>query len=150
MMNADDLARLLSGAVSPMLVISAAGLLLLSMTNRYGRVIDRARSYTSRWSTLDPMSSEAMAVREELKVVWERAGVLRLAITLSTASVLGVVITVLGLFLQLIIHWPVGSLVAVCFGVSLVLLGASVLAFIRDMTISLRALAHEIKQSGAL
>ena len=31
-------------SIGPVIVISGAGLVLLSMTNRYARVIDRARS----------------------------------------------------------------------------------------------------------
>ena len=72
-MTTEPLAQLLSASVSPMLVISAAGLLLLSMTNRYGRVIDRARAYRKHWATLPEGSAEAAATKEELEVVWKRA-----------------------------------------------------------------------------
>jgi hypothetical protein len=38
-----DLAQLLQSSIAPVTLISGAGLLLLSMTNRYGRAIDRIR-----------------------------------------------------------------------------------------------------------
>ena len=149
-MISDPLPQLLSAAVSPMLVISAAGLLLLSMTNRYGRVIDRARAYRKDWSKLPGDSEEARATKEELEVVWKRARLLRLSISLATMSVLGVVATVLGLFFHLLLGWQIGSLVLDLFGCSLAALAASLLAFLRDMTMSLKALEHEIKEAGVI
>ena len=38
-----DLVPILQMAVGPVILISGVGLLLLSMTNRLGRVIDRSR-----------------------------------------------------------------------------------------------------------
>jgi hypothetical protein len=38
-----QLIRILSASIAPVIVISGIGLLLLSMTNRYSRVIERAR-----------------------------------------------------------------------------------------------------------
>lgn len=132
-----------------MLVISAAGLLLLSMTNRYGRVIDRARAYRREWSNLPQGSAEASAAQEALALVWKRARLLRLSITLATASVLGVVLTVFGLFLHLLAEWPVGPVVLALFGCSLATLAASLVVFLGDMTLSLKALEHEIRQVRA-
>ena len=43
MMSLEELAEVMRLAISPAILISAVGLLLLSMTNRFGRVIDRAR-----------------------------------------------------------------------------------------------------------
>lgn len=131
-----------------MLVISAAGLLLLSMTNRYGRVIDRARAYRKHFSSLPADSQEARATWEELAGIWKRACLLRLAISLATASVLGVVCTVFGLFLHLLADLQIVPLVLGIFGLSLAALAASLVAFLRDMTLSLNALEHEIQQAG--
>ena len=143
-MTTEPLAQLLSASVSPMLVISAAGLLLLSMTNRYGRVIDRARAYRKHWATLPEGSAEAAATKEELEVVWKRARLLRLSITLATLSVLGVVLTVFGLFLHLATKIALVPVIIGIFVCSLAGLAASLLVFLRDMTLSLHALEHEI------
>ncbi|MGH8016807.1 MAG: DUF2721 domain-containing protein [Opitutaceae bacterium] len=42
-MSLNELVPILQLAIGPVIVISGVGLVLLSMTNRYGRVIDRAR-----------------------------------------------------------------------------------------------------------
>lgn len=90
----------------------------------------------------------AAATREELSVVWKRARLLRLAISLAMASVLGVVCTVFGLFLHLLAGLQVVPLVLGLFWISLAALASSLVAFLSDMTLSLHALEHEIKQAG--
>jgi hypothetical protein len=47
-----DVVPLLQASVSPVTVISGVGLLILSMTNRYGRVIDRVRTLLKEFATL--------------------------------------------------------------------------------------------------
>ena len=42
-MQATELTPILQAAVGPVILISGVGLLLLSMTNRFGRVADRSR-----------------------------------------------------------------------------------------------------------
>ena len=146
-MSTDSLTQVLTGSVSPMLVISAAGLLILSMTNRYARVIDRVRAYRKQWVALPEGSDEEAATWAELDVVWRRARLLRLSITLATVSVLGVVLTVFGLFLHLLAWLPTQGLVLGVFGLSLAALAASLVCFLLDLGLSLHALEHEIEQA---
>lgn len=149
-MTTDPLTQILSGAVSPMLVISAAGLLLLSMTNRYARVIDRVRAYRKQWATLPEGSEEADATQADLLLMWRRARLLRLSITLATVSILGVVLTVFGLFLHLLSAFNAGTVVLSLFGCSLAALAGSLVVFLRDLTLSLHALEHEVTEDKAL
>jgi hypothetical protein len=147
-METESLAQLLAAAVSPMLVISAAGLLLLSMTNRYGRVIDRARAYGQKLGGLPGEGEETAVTRRELAMVWKRARLLRLSITLAIVSVLCVVLTVFGLFIHLLTHLEIASVVLVLFAATLLTLAASLVVFLRDMTLSLHALDLEIQNAG--
>jgi len=41
--NLDDLTRVLQASISPVALVSGVGLLILSLTNRFGRVTDRLR-----------------------------------------------------------------------------------------------------------
>ena len=45
-MSLEQIIPILQLAIGPVIVISGVGLVLLSMTNRFGRVIDRSRSLT--------------------------------------------------------------------------------------------------------
>ena len=53
-----DLIPVLQVAIGPVILISGVGLLLLSMTNRFGRVIDRARSLARSLDDATPEEEE--------------------------------------------------------------------------------------------
>jgi uncharacterized protein DUF2721 len=57
-----ELVGILSASIAPVIVISGVGLLVLSMTNRHSRVIDRVRELTKDLEGLD------QAPRRELLV----------------------------------------------------------------------------------
>ena len=46
--------------VSPAVMLSACGLMLLSLGNRYGRVVDRIRAYSSEWRSLKKSNADAV------------------------------------------------------------------------------------------
>ena len=149
-MDATALAPVLTATVSPMLVISAAGLLLLSMTNRYGRVIDRARAYRNQLAAPALDTAAHAATLRHLSIVWRRARLLRLAISLLILAVLGICLTVLGLFLHLIGGWIHGVIILALFGLSLGTMAVGLVLFVRDMGLSLRALEEEIGEIPGL
>lgn len=136
----DQLQALLAASVAPVIVISGAGLLVLSMTNRYGRVIDRAR-HLARDRGPD---AEARQVARQLGIVWQRAQVLRRCITLASLSILLVVATVLSVFATRLLGWEHDVSSVWLFGAALVLLIASLVDFLRDLQLSLAALRLEL------
>lgn len=138
-----QLVRILSASIAPVIVISGVGLLLLSMTNRYSRVIDRARELVK---DLDNTESEERrtSLREQVRITYKRGRILRTAIILSAVSILFVAITVLALFTGQVLSVKVDYVSVPCFGLALVALVGSLYFFIQDVTISLRALDLEI------
>jgi hypothetical protein len=124
------------------IVISGVGLVLLSMTNRYSHVIDRARELIKELDAKDGPDRKLLV--DQVHIIYRRARVLRLAIMLTSASVLFVGLTVLALFAGQVIGATVDYVTVPCFGVSLVSLLGSLFFFIRDVKISLRALELEI------
>ena len=46
--------QIMTASIAPVIVISGVGLLLLSITNRYGRAIDRARLLAQDLAKSDP------------------------------------------------------------------------------------------------
>ena len=58
-----DLIPILQVAIGPVILISGVGLLLLSMTNRLGRVIDRARLLVKGLDHATPEQRERAAAR---------------------------------------------------------------------------------------
>ncbi len=126
-----------------MIVISGVGLLLLSMTNRYSRVIDRARALTRDLKGTVESERRGLIV-EELQILYRRARILRLAIILSSISILFVGLTVFSLFAAQILRIRADYVSVPSFGLCLVALIGSLYFFIRDVSISLTALELEI------
>ncbi len=131
-------------AVSPVILISGVGLLLLSMTNRLGRVIDRARSIADRRRREDA-SDHQQRLEAQLPILWRRARLLRMAISAAAVGVLLAAILIVLLFLVELFQWPVATpLLAGLFCSALLTVIVSVVYFLRDLNLSLRALALEI------
>ena len=64
-------------------MISGVGLLLLSMTNRYSRVLERARDFIKDLDATEDDSRRKLLV-EQIHIIYRRARILRLAIILSS------------------------------------------------------------------
>ena len=137
-MTLQDLIPTLQVAIGPVILISGVGLLLLSMTNRFGRIIDR-----SRHLTLDHRPSSGA----QIEILLKRAVILRMAITLASLSVLMVALLIVTLFLGALLNFDLMLLVAGLFIACMLALIASVILFIADLNLSLTALKLEI---GAL
>ncbi|HEY3354684.1 MAG TPA: DUF2721 domain-containing protein [Polyangia bacterium] len=144
-LSLDALVRVMSASLAPVIVISGVGLLLLSMTNRYGRVIDRARLLAREVESAGPAGA-ARHLEEQLAVVWRRAKVLRVAIVLGALSILLVAITVLAIFAEGLAGTGRDRVAGWVFGLALVALVGSMVTFILDVTLSLRALKLEISR----
>jgi hypothetical protein len=71
-----QLIRILSASIAPVIVISGVGLVLLSMTNRYSHVIDRALELIKKLNAQDDQHRKLLA--DQVKIIYHRARVLRI------------------------------------------------------------------------
>src|SRR3989344_828535 len=97
-----DLVTILQTAISPVILISGVGLLLLTMTNRLGRTIDRSRELADEAEKADSAAKEH--IRAQLDILLRRARLIRLAIILASGSVLSAAILVITLFLSFLLE----------------------------------------------
>jgi hypothetical protein len=132
----------LRDAIGPVILISGVGLLLLTMTNRLGRAIDRARQLKTEM----PRRTEAEReqVQAQVAIIYQRAKLIRMSITLAALSALLAAALVVTLFLTALLQWQNGWPVSLIFIGCMVSLIASLVAFIRDINLSLRALKLEL------
>ncbi len=72
-----ELVPILQMAIGPAILVSGVGLLLLSMTNRLGRIVDRSRETTAEMRAATPREREHLAA--ELRILLRRARVARAA-----------------------------------------------------------------------
>ncbi len=137
------LVTILSASIAPVIVISGVGLLLLSMTNRHSRVIDRARDLMKDLEGAgEPSRRESLI--GQVQTIYRRARILRAAIVLASLSILLVAVTVLLLFASQILGIAVEYFAIPCFGLSLLALIGSLYFFIRDVGLTLAALELEV------
>jgi hypothetical protein len=138
-----EMIPILQTAIGPVILISGVGLLLLTMTNRFGRIIDRARNIAARVAA----SPDAPHERDhaQIAVLWRQAGLIRLAISLATGSALCAALLIVLLFLTALLRlqdaWLIGTLFALAMG-SLV---ASLILFLSDVNRSLNAIRLELE-----
>ena len=145
--SVNEFIPVLQVAISPVILISGIGLLLLTMTNRLGRVIDRSRFL---WRELREMpSADREAIHAQLKILTRRASLIRLSITLASISVLLVAVLIIVLFLTVILQVEDARLIISLFtGCMLTLIG-SLIAFIKDVNQSLIAFKVEVEKRNS-
>jgi Protein of unknown function (DUF2721) len=140
-----ELIPVLQVAIGPVILISGVGLLLLSMTNRLGRVIDRARLLDRE---LRPESNDdPHRNREQLRILAFRARLLRRAIVLASTSALLAACLIISLFLATLLKLNAAILILVLFIGCLGSLIGSLIEFIRDINKTLAAFRLEICDS---
>ncbi len=133
----------LRDAIGPVILISGVGLLLLTMTNRLGRCIDRARQLQNE--LMGQSGAERAATQAQVDIIYRRAKIIRLAIVLAVGSALLAALLVMTLFLAAWLGWQHAWPAAVIFTVCLGALCVSLLAFLIDINLSLRALKLELE-----
>jgi hypothetical protein len=131
-------------ATGPVILISGVGLLLLSFTNRLGRLIDRSRLlHRERMSR--PSPEHRVLLEAQIGLIDRRAGILRRAITLAGLTVLLVSVLILVLFLAALFHLELGAVIIALFALALLALIGAMLGFLREITLSLEAVRLETK-----
>ena len=138
-----QLIPILQLAIGPVILISGVGLLLLTLTNRFGRMLDRSRSLKHE---LASTGADIESRTQQIAILHRRAGILRLSILCGAVTVLMVAILILTLFLATLFKFEAGWLVVTIFCTGLLSLIGSMLAFIQDMNLSLAAVRLELKR----
>lgn len=140
--NTESFSKLLQLSVSPVVLISAVGLLLLSVTNRLGRAIDRSRAIVKE---LDSEGADTSREgREQLRILVRRAGFLRICVSLIVASIFFSCVMILFLFVQIFLGIHLEFAVLASFFLNLLSLLGSVLYLLADVFLSLTALKIEV------
>jgi hypothetical protein len=140
-----ELIPVLQIAVGPVILISGVGLLLLSMTNRLGRAIDRARILRSEWSIAgQPAQTRTVA---QLHILWRRADIIRKSIILASVSLLLAACLIITLFASALMRWDAGGVIVTLFTGCLAALIGSLSLFIWDVNQALAALRLELAEA---
>jgi len=139
-----ELVPVLQVAIGPVILISGVGLLLLTMTNRLGRAIDRARSLAR--DLQERREPDREPVLAQVAIIYRRARLIRLTIALAALSVLLAAVLIIALFLSALMKWDQGLSIILIFIACMGSLITSLITFIYDIHLSLVALKLELKQ----
>jgi hypothetical protein len=146
LISIDQIIPELREAIGPVILISGVGLLLLSMTNRLGRAIDRARLLKPELSVRT--GAEHAQTLAQVSILYRRAKIIRLSIIFATTSAALAALLIVTLFVSALFQSQQGWLIALIFVACMASLFGSLTAFICDINLSLTALKLEL--SGVL
>ncbi|SPD74081.1 conserved membrane hypothetical protein [uncultured Desulfobacterium sp.] len=141
-MDNTQLISALQTVISPVVLISGVGMLVLSMTNRFSHTTDRARFLANERRKLDGLARER--AESQIRILHSRLRVLLLGIALALGSVLLTALLIITLFANYLFATTFRILIVVFFAMSLLSLVSSLILFIRDMSLSLTALQEDL------
>ena len=145
-MNPVNLLAVIQAAIAPVVLISGVGLLLLTLSARLGRIVDRTRLVAAELHASP--EGDRGGLEHQLFVLRHRARLIRLSLTLSASAValVGVVMTLL--FLGLVLGWNVTLVCTLLFVAALTCVVVAMFVFVRELSESLVALELSIQPTG--
>lgn len=141
-----NLVPVLQTAVGPAILVSGTGLLLLTMTNRLGRAIDRARVMGPQLAGAAPATRAVMEA--QIGIIWRRARQIRTAIAFAAGSALLAAVLVIVLFVTALAGVAATAAIATLFIACMASLVVSLTIFLYDVNRSLLALRLELTSHG--
>ena len=135
----------LKACVAPCVLISGAGLLILSVSNRLARPIDRIRLIVAHIKENPNKATDA--AKKQIKIFYKRCEFLRASIAFATWHVICVSLIMLVLFLSVALQIQVAAYVSALFVIGLVCLICSLVFFLLDIRLTLRSLEIEIEEA---
>jgi hypothetical protein len=142
--NVESFSKLMQLSVSPAVLISGVGLLLLSVTNRLGRSIDRSRVCVNELDHAEGGRREELL--EQLHILLQRAGLLRTSVCMLVGSIFFSCLMILLLFLKGFGGMHAEAALVVAFFLNLLVLLGSVAFLLADVFLSLKALRVEVSR----
>ncbi|MBN2417214.1 DUF2721 domain-containing protein [bacterium] len=139
----ESLTVFLQTSITPIVLISGVGLLLLSVTNRLARTIDRSRMLAGKLQ--DRETPDRDKKLRQLDILYTRSRLLRNSIAAITLSILCsslIIVVLLTMNMFRIDLEIVGKVLFLC---SIGAIICSVIYLMIDVTLTLRALDQEIR-----
>jgi hypothetical protein len=135
--NIDSIAHDIQLALGPVFLLTGIASIHNVLTNRLGRVIDRARRLESELVDYDP-AARARAIAE-ISILGRRTAAAHWAIGLCTCSALFVCVVVALLFVDNFVPFSATTTVAALFIVAMALLIAGLLLFLLEVQVAMKS-----------
>jgi hypothetical protein len=138
-LDIDTISHVVSISVAPVFLLAGISGLLMVLTNRLGRTIDRSRSL-HKTLTDQTQPQFKVAIEKEMASLVKRGRFINLAINLAAVSALMVCLVIITLFVGGLSTYNVALAVASLFIFCMTLLSASFSCFLIEVFIATRTL----------
>lgn len=135
--NVDSIAHNIQLALGPVFLLTGIASILNVLTNRLGRVIDRARRLETEIAGYDAPTRDR--ARREIAVLGRRTAAAHWAIGLCTLSALFVCVVVAILFVDNFVPFSAATTVAALFIVAMALLIAGLILFLIEVQVAMKS-----------
>ena len=139
-----DIAHLVQSSVAPVFLLSGVAATLGVLTNRLGRIVDRARTLEERF---DEHPGSARQLHDDLRVLARRAGYINAAISLCAIAAFLVALVVVTLFANAFLGSELGIVIALLFVGAMVCLSAAFITFFIEVRLAMRELRIGLPQA---
>jgi len=138
----NEFIKILQISISPAVLISGVGLLVLSLVNRFAHTLDRARMLSHEKREAD--HKQERYIEEQIKILYKRTKLILTSICFALSSIFFSSVLIMVLFFTFMLGTNYILTVAGLFITSLACLIFSLIFFIFDMSLSLKAFKKEI------
>lgn len=136
--------QFLQSCITPVALISGVGLILLSLTNRLGRTIDRSRILSRELD--DPEIPKRKIKISELKILYKRSRILRSSIAAISFSIFSSSLIIPVLFIMSFSYINLKVLGVILFILSVFAIILSSILLLADIILTLKALEEEVNE----
>ena len=143
-METMEFIKFLQACITPVALISGVGLLLLTITNRLGRTIDRTRHLVAELNSGEVKRRQV--IETEIKILYKRSRYLRNSIAAMVISVISSSLIIPNLFIMTLLTADLRLIGYPLFVVSILSILVSSIYFFIDVRLSLHALKLEARE----
>ena len=144
-LSTNSLLPVIQLAITPVILISGMGALMLTITGRMGRIVDRTRILAGQVRVAT--GEDRRPLDDQLEIMWRRARLIRRAVTFLGLSMLVACLLVVTIFGGALLGRDFGVVLLALFAASILLLIAALAAFLQDIYVSLHALRLEVDRA---
>ena len=126
-----DIGHVIQLAIAPVFLLTGVGTMLMVLTNRLARIIDRARLLEERLHAVpDDRRAE---IYTEMDLLSHRAWMVNIALTLSTSCALLVCLVIALLFVGSALRIDMDTIISIMFVTAMAALVGSLSIFLREI-----------------
>ena len=146
--NIDTVASVIDIAVAPVFLLAGISGLLMVLTNRLGRTIDRSRSLQATEAEVQS-AIHSQTLRVEMDNLLRRMHLVYFAISMAVLSAILVCLVVVTLFLGSLLQLNVSSVIAGLFIVCMVVLSVAFCAFLLEILVATRVVRATLMHAAS-